>query len=137
MSCRPIWDSINTNKKNKAGLFRPVCRYVFINPFVQVGFSVSYDFSQFYERQSVTICHTPNGKCIDFYADINGGVPRSHQSRRRNIAYFFDRSCFLHIFFSRTERRKAVKKTHFLLLFNSKGLKMRSENSVVAQKRIY
>lgn len=99
--------------KNKAGLFRPVCRYVFINPFVQVGFSVSYDFAQFDERQSVTICHTPNGKRVDFYADINGGVPRSHQSRRRNIAYFFDRSCFLHIFFSRTERRKAVKKHIF------------------------
>lgn len=101
--------------KNKAELFRPVCRYVFINPFVQVGFAVPYDFAQFDKRQSVTICHTPNGKRVDFYADINGGVPRSHQPRRCDIAYFFDRICFLHIFFSRTERRKALKKRIFFL----------------------
>lgn len=58
--------------KNKAGLFRSFSRYVFINPFVQVGFAVSYDFAQLDKRQSVTICHAPNGKRVDFYAGING-----------------------------------------------------------------
>lgn len=126
MSYRPIWDSINTNKKTRRDYST-----LFVDTFSSIHSSKS-DF-----RYRMTLPSLTNGKRVDFYADINGGVPRSHQSRWRNIAYFFDRSCFLHIFFLPNRKEKSGKKTHFLLLFNSKGLKMRSENSVVAQKRIY
>ena len=86
------------NKKllKQGGLLRPVCWYVFVDPFVQIGFAVSDDFSQFDKRQAVFVRHTPDGKRVDFHADINGGVPRCHQSGGGYVAGFFTGS--FHVF---------------------------------------
>ena len=48
------------------------------NPDIQIGFAVSDDFSQFDKRQAVSVRHSPDGKRVDFHADVNGGVSRCH-----------------------------------------------------------
>ena len=108
-----IWTGLKGFKflyLNKGGLFRPVCWYVFVDPFVQVGFAVSDDFAQFNERQAVSVRHTPDGKRVDLDADIDGGVARCHQAGRRDIADFFDRSSFSHIFSPERKGEKRQKK---------------------------
>ena len=64
--------------------------------FLLLKMGAVYDFSQFDKRQAVFVRHTPDGKRVDFHADINGGVPRCHQSGGGYVAGFFTGS--FHVF---------------------------------------